>query len=162
MPRRQNEKGRPRGRPIPNRVAYLQQLLPPQRQERMRMSQIKSQLFMHPPLLPQPQPHFKCCAANARLLGSVMPRRQNEKGRPRGRPISNRVAYLQQLLPPQRQERMRMSQIKSQLFMHPPLLPQPQPHPQLLKMSMRRMMSQQLQPHPFVPPFAKKFMVCTS
>ena len=74
------------------------------------------------------------------------------------------TTYLQPQPPPQRQDRMRISHTRSQLFVMPqppqPLFPQPQP--QLFKMNRRRMMSQQLQPQPFEPPFAKKFMVCTS
>ena len=75
-------------------------------------------------------------------------------------------AYLQPhpQPPPQRQERMRISHTRSQLLPkpHPPQPVLPHPQPQLFKRSISRIRSQQLQPQPFEPPFAKKFIVCTS
>ena len=69
--------------------------------------------------------------------------------------------YLQQpqpLPPPQMQERMRMSHTMSQLPI-PPILP---PQPQLLRSIKSKMISQQLQPHPFAPFVKNPFILCTS
>ena len=69
--------------------------------------------------------------------------------------------YLQQpqpLPPPQMQERMRMSHTMSQLP-SPPILP---PQPQLLRSIKSKMISQQLQPHPFAPFVKNPFILCTS
>lgn len=75
-------------------------------------------------------------------------------------PLPSNDFYLQQpqpFPPPQMQERMRMSHTRSQLL-QPPIDVQPP----LLRSIKSKMISQQLQPHPFAPFVKNPFMLCTS